>query len=637
MGPARPLARGLPGFAPRPGQQALAARVAEALATGGGPAPATLVCEAGTGTGKTLAYLLPAALSGRRVVVATGTRTLQDQIFEGELPRLRRVLAAEGLPLRAALLKGRANYLCLHRLALHGEGRLRDRREAAWWRVLEAWSRRTRTGDLAEVEGIPEDAPLWPRVTSTADSCLGQACPRHQDCFVLRARRRAQRAELVVANHHLLLADLALRGEGHGELLPEAEAVVVDEAHQLPEAALRFLDEGLGAGRLLELARDSVAEHRREAGDLPALEAAARGLEEAVAACRLALGPEGRRAPWEALDGGARRALAGMAASLGELAAVLEGAAPRGEGLAHCLRRARELLARLEALEGEREDRVRWFETFARGFALHHSPLEPGRALAERRQGLRAAWVYTSATLSVAGDFGPFCRALGLEGAETAAWESPFDYRRQALLYLPEGLPDPDAPGYTGAVVAALLPLLEASGGRAFLLFTSHRALREAAGLLAGRLAHPLLVQGEAPRPRLLERFRALGHAVLLGTASFWEGVDVPGRALQLVAIDRLPFASPGDPVLAARIRRLRREGREPFRELQLPQAVLALKQGAGRLIRGPADRGLLVLCDPRLRTRGYGRLFLDSLPPMPRTADPARALAFLAALEGAS
>ena len=630
LAPGGVLARHLPGYAPRPAQEAMARRVAEALERGG-----VLVCEAGTGTGKTLAYLLPAALSGRRVVVSTGTRTLQDQVFHRELPLLRRVLAAEGLPLRAALLKGRANYLCLHRLALHAEGLWASRREAGWWRKVRAWSRRTRTGDVAELEGIPEDAALWPRVTSTADNCLGQACPRLRDCFLMRARQRAQEASLVVVNHHLLLAGLALREEGHGEVLPEAEAFVVDEAHHLPETALRFLDEGLTAGRLLELARDAVAEHRREAGDQEHLEAAARRLEASVAALREALGPPGRREPWEALGPVPLRALEAVGGALEELAGELEAAAPRGEGLAHCLRRARELLEALRRLGAEEEGRVRWFETTARGFGLHRTPLEPAEALERWRRSLGSAWVFTSATLSVAGDFGPFCRALGLEGAETAAWESPFDYRRHALLYLPEGLPEPDRAGHTAAMVEALLPLLRASGGRAFLLFTSHRALREAAALLEGRLPHPLLVQGRAPRPRLLERFRAAGDAVLLGTASFWEGVDVPGQALQLVAIDRLPFASPSDPVLRARIRRLRAAGRDPFRELQLPQAVLALRQGAGRLIRGPRDRGVLALCDPRVASRAYGRAFLDSLPPMPRTSDPERAAAFLQAARG--
>ncbi|HHM05023.1 MAG TPA: ATP-dependent DNA helicase [Gammaproteobacteria bacterium] len=625
LGPHGPLAATLAGFAPRASQQAMAAAVEAALAAG-----ETLVAEAGTGTGKTFAYLVPALLSGRRVIVSTGTKTLQDQLFHRDLPAVRRAL---DVPVAVSLLKGRANYLCLHRLArAETDGVLGTPRELASLGRLREWARRTRSGDIAEVEEVPEQSPLWPQVTSTADNCLGQDCGHFKDCYVVKARRAAQKAALVVVNHHLLLADMVLKEEGFGDLLPGADAFIIDEAHQLPEVASGFLGASVGTRQLVELARDSIAEYLTEAGDMPEVKEAAEALEKSARDARLAFGLASRRAPWSALTGGPRAALDEVRQALGRLQTLLEAAAERGKGLDNCHRRSLHLGERLAALlAAEQDGHVQWFETYPKSVVFHRTPLRVGPALAAHMLRFQAAWVFTSATLAVADSFAHFCAAAGLADPRTARWDSPFDHARNALLYVPRNLPLPAAPGYTKAVVAAAVPALAASGGRAFFLFTSHRALREAAEILRRAVDYPLLVQGEAPRGELLARFRRLGNAVLLGTGSFWEGVDVRGPALSLVIIDKLPFAAPGDPVLSARIDALRREGGQPFTDYQLPQAAIALKQGVGRLLRDVHDRGVLMLCDPRLVSKAYGKVFLRSLPPMPRSRDIAAVRAFFA------
>ncbi|MEJ2573579.1 MAG: ATP-dependent DNA helicase [Gammaproteobacteria bacterium] len=611
-----PVAGLLPGFAPRAAQRAMAEAVAAAM-----EARTTLICEAGTGTGKTFAYLVPALLSGGKVIVSTGTKTLQDQLFHRDLPLVRRAL---DIPVSVALLKGRANYVCPHRLALtEQEGRLASRHEVGELQRVLSWSRRTRSGDIAEVDDLAEDASIWPSVTSTADNCLGQECSRFSDCFVLKARRAAQEADVVVINHHLLLADMALKDEGFGELLPSADAFIIDEAHQLPETAAQFFGTGVSSRQLLELVRDTVAEHQREAGDMAELTRCARRLEKAVLDARLAMGAAGRRGAWRELnaDPAVAEGLHRIRTALSELQEVLELAAERGKGLQHCWQRSGALGERLALFQQAPEDeQVQWFETYTRSFSLHLTPLQVGNVFQNHRQRFRAAWIFTSATLAVGDDFSHFSASLGVEDGQTAQWESPFDFKNNALLYIPKNLPLPAVPHYTAEVVKAALPVLQASGGRAFLLFTSHRALQEAAGLLNGRIDFPLLIQGSAPRRELLQRFRDLGNAVLLGTSSFWEGVDVRGPALSLVVIDKLPFASPGEPVLQARLESLRSRGGEPFRDYQLPQAVIALKQGVGRLIRDSRDCGVLMLCDPRLLSKAYGRIFLASLPPMTHT-----------------
>ena len=625
LGADGPFARELPNFAPRPAQQVMAKAVQHAIAE-----CETLIAEAGTGTGKTYAYLVPAMLSGERVIVSTGTKALQDQLFFRDLPKVRSVLGAR---LKTALLKGRANYLCLYRLdQTVREGASFDRNHAAQLAAIRAWSARTPRGDRMELAEVPEDSPLWLRVTSTPENCLGVECPFYDDCHVVTARREAQEADLVVVNHHLLFADLALKQEGFGEILPGAQAFILDEAHQVPELAGQFFSQSLSARQLTELAQDALAECNGITGSIGLLLEPVEALQEAVRKLRLALDPLPTRGSFNELlqRDGVPAALRDLGELLAALTDVLASQAERSRGFMNVHERATHLSERLDRIAEEHSEHdVRWYELFPRGFALHATPLDLAAPLRAMRERTHAAWIHTSATLSVAGHFDHFARQLGLDDPQTLSLESPFDYAKQALCYMPEGLPDPAARDYIERVIDAVMPVLQASNGRAFLLFTSHRALRRAAELLADRVPWPLFVQGNAPRHQLLEEFRASGHGVLLGAASFWEGVDVAGEALSVVVIDKLPFAAPDDPVLQARLEALEQSGINPFMGWQVPAAVIALKQGAGRLIRDVRDRGVLVLCDPRLTTKGYGRLFLASLPPMPRTRDLAQVRAF--------
>jgi ATP-dependent DNA helicase DinG len=611
-----PFAALIPGFAPRVQQQELAEVVAHALENN-----QVFVAEAGTGTGKTFAYLVPALLSGQKVIISTGTKNLQDQLFHKDLPLVRKAL---GVPVEVALLKGRANYLCLHRMELAlAEGRFRSRSEVSDLQLIREWSGRTRSGDIAELTELAEDAPLWPQVTSTGDNCLGSECGQYDDCYLMQARRRAQEADVLVVNHHLLFADMALKGEGFGELLPGANAFILDEAHQLPETASNFFGTVVSGNQMLELARDTIAEDLREAGENGRLRSTAEHLEKSVKDLRLAFGVEQRRGAWREVTQlpGFQAAVNEVDTALKELHAQLKPLAARGKGLESCLRRCEETMLRYAQVSGDPPaDQIHWYETHTRSFSINLTPMDVAALFQAQVQARPCAWIFTSATLAVGDSFEHFTHRLGLNEAQTRRWDSPFDFARQALLYVPPEMPDPNSYGYTAAVVEQALPVLEASRGRAFILFTSHRALQEAAGLLDGRLEYPLLVQGQMPRSRLLEQFRALGNAVLLGTGSFWEGVDVRGEALSCVIIDKLPFASPGDPVLQARIEAMREQGGNPFMEYQLPQAVITLKQGVGRLIRDVNDRGVLMLCDPRLGSKSYGRVFIDSLPPMSKT-----------------
>jgi ATP-dependent DNA helicase DinG len=626
LGPGGPFAASEPGFAPRDVQQSMASAVESAIGD-----RAELVVEAGTGTGKTYAYLVPALLSGRRAIVSTGTKALQDQLFHRDLPRVREVL---GIKLKAALLKGRANYLCRHRLEQTlKDGKLPSRAEVAQLQNIRAWAFRTKSGDRAELAAIPEDAPLWARVTSTSENCLGSECPFFNECFVVKARREAQDADLLVVNHHLLFADLAIRREGFGEILPGAELFVLDEAHQVPELAGQFFSETVSSRQLVELEADALREAAAASGAKAAVEALGHPLEPAVRELRLALAGQKTRGAWPAaLDLPAvASAFVKLQAALEQLHEALEPLAERSTGLASCLARAGLLIQRLERLAAApKEGYVHWFELYERGFVFAITPLDVAEPLSQFRAQTRASWIFTSATLAVAGGFELFRAQMGLEDPETLLLPSPFDYARNALCYVPRDLPLPNAGDYTDAVVAALRPVLAASNGRAFLLFTSHRALKRAAELLAD-CGYPLFVQGTRPRAVLLEEFRRSGNGVLLGAASFWEGVDVKGEALSVVAIDKLPFAAPDDPVLEARLSAIREAGGNPFAEHQIPSAALALKQGVGRLIRDVGDRGVLVLCDPRLFSAGYGRTFRACLPPMPISRELADVEAFFA------
>jgi len=579
----------------------------------------SLVIEAGTGIGKTLAYLVPAILSGERVIISTGTKTLQDQLFFRDLPLVRETL---GVSIKPALLKGRANYLCLHRMTMaRSEGRLPSREAVAELEAVMDWSTQTVDGDLSLAAVVSEESGLLPLVTSTADNCLGSECPQFDECHVARARREAQDADIVVVNHHLLFADMAIKQSGFGEVLPGASAFIVDEAHQAPETASQFFSVTLSAHQVNELCRDFLAESATVSGAMGSLREPIADCLQKLKEIQLAVSermPD--RGSWQQLisDETVRSALQALDGSVHSLAESAEELHGRARGMDGCIDRVRELQLRLDRFDaGQAPGEVRWFERRGRGFAIHITPLDVSSAFNEFREKMDASWLFTSATLSVGGDFRHFTMQMGLDDAETLQLDSPFDYPNKALMWLPDELPEPRDPEFVPALLDIVVPLLEASRGRAFLLFTSHRSLRRAAELLSDRVTFPLFVQGENPRSMLLEQFRESGEGVLLGSSSFWEGVDVIGDALSLVVIDKLPFAAPDDPVIEARSDLLRSSGGNPFTQLYLPQAVIALKQGAGRLIRDVNDRGALVICDPRIRTRSYGRVFRDSLPPM--------------------
>ncbi|MFP4155490.1 MAG: ATP-dependent DNA helicase [Halothiobacillaceae bacterium] len=642
LGPEGAFGARLEGFAPRAAQQRMAAIIEQAI-----DQRRTVVLEAGTGVGKTFGYLVPALLSGAKVLVSTGTRHLQDQLFCKDLPRVREVL---GRPLDVALLKGRANYVCLHRMTqLNEQGLLRSREQVVALGQVRHWAAGSRSGDIAECTTVPEDHAIWPMVTSTTDNCLGSDCPLYEDCHVVCARRAALDADVVVVNHHLFCADLALREEGFAELLPNMDAVILDEAHQLPEVAASFFSESLSSRQLLDLARDVLREQASEARDMPDLRDRAAALEKATKDVILAFRPQRDREAWAAVaqEAALCESMDALDDALADLQEALDAAAPKGKGFEALLERCQAVRVRLsmlretdpeEADETEAEgppEQVRWYEKGDRHFALHLTPLEAGSAFQKALGGDRRAWIFTSATLATGrGDFTHFNRRLGLWPDHAERLDSPFDYARQALLYLPPDLPEPSDPEYTLKALRAVYPAIKAAEGRAFLLFTSHRAMRAAEEILEGKLPFPLFVQGQLPKRELLERFRESGNGVLLGTQSFWEGVDVRGRALSLVMIDKLPFAMPDDPVLRGRAERVEHRGGSSFMEISLPEAQITLKQGVGRLIRDVSDSGVLVLCDPRLSTKRYGQQFLDALPPMPRTRDMAEVRRFLATLD---
>jgi ATP-dependent DNA helicase DinG len=679
-----PLARSQRSFTVRPGQLEMASAVAEALEHDG-----VLVVEAGTGTGKTYAYLVPALLADRRVIISTGTRTLQDQLYERDLPA---VMAALGVAPRVAVLKGRSNYVCHHHLERHlSIGRFESRREAATMQLVARFAAISETGDLAQAPGIPEDSSVWRLATSTRENCLGQDCPHLDRCFVYRARRKAMQADLVIVNHHLFCADLAMRDEGVSELLPQTQAVVFDEAHQLSEVATTFFGQTFGSRQVVDFAGDLMRCGREDAPESADWIGLSQGLESALRQARLAAGDTGRR---DVVALRSRAAEAWMAAlvdldrAMSEAGAALLGAHERSRDLlrllirCHGLRvRLREWLARVsgawldaphspeppvlaalegspglggeaatgtadagassdvygatEADEGRSLPSVAWAEVHRQGFTLHLTPIEIGPVFRRQIEGRPMAWIFTSATLDAGDDFAHFRGALDLHDARCLTVPSPFDFASQGLLYVPPALPLPRDPGFARALAKSIRPLLLANGGRAFLLCTTLRMVRElAAELAAAGDAEdgPLewLVQGERPRARLLERFRAAARPVLIGSASFWEGVDVVGRQLSLLLIDKLPFAPPEDPVLQGRAQAMRERGEDPFRQMHLPRTAMMLKQGAGRLIRGEQDRGLLVIGDVRLADKAYGRRLLRSLPPFARTRDPEAAAEFV-------
>ncbi len=624
-----PLATEVASFRPRAQQREMAMAVADAIRDN-----TILIVEAGTGTGKTFAYLVPALLSGGKVIISTGTKNLQDQLFQKDLPTVRDALRA---PLSVALLKGRANYLCHYHLArTETDGMFKTREDIKHLGKIKKYAKITDSGDKSGLADVPENAPIWMQVTSTRDNCLGQECPNHKDCFVLKARSAAMQADIVVVNHHLFFADVMLRDEGVAELLPACNTVIFDEAHQLPETASLFFGETLSTSLLLDLARDTRIEAAASAKDFAPLPKSADELDKAARDLRLVFNREGRL-PATAVGSykdwpAAMKALGEKLTSLTEL---LGKQAERSEGLDNCWQRAQALAQQLARWQDNDEpDQVRWLEIFHHSLQLNTTPLSIAEIFEKQIGSTARSWIFTSATLAVKQDFSHYQSQMGLLTAKTACWDSPFNYAEQALLYVPSNLPDPNSMEYTEAVVRAALPLIAASKGRAFLLFTSLRAMQRAHELLQtefelNNLNFPLLLQGEGSRSELLTRFRSLGNAVLLGSQSFWEGVDVRGDALSLVIIDKLPFSPPDDPVLAARIAQLNKQGRNAFMEYQLPRAIITLKQGAGRLIRDESDRGVLMICDPRLISKPYGRRIWQSLPAMKRTREESEAVNF--------
>ena len=639
FGAGGPLAPAVGTFKPRQSQTEMAKAIAHAIGTQG-----TLIAEAGTGTGKTFAYLVPALLWGGKTIVSTGTKNLQDQLFSRDIPTVRAALRA---PVSVALLKGRSNYICHYHLERTlSNGRLTSRDDVGHLREISRFIKMSQSGDKAELTKVPETASVWNLVTSTRENCVGQECQYYQDCFVMKARREAQQADVVVVNHHLFFADVALKEGGMAELLPSANTIIFDEAHQLPEVATLFFGTSVSTGQVLELCRDVLAEGLAHACGGVDWAKTVMVVEKAARDLRLTFPEGGTRLSLPQIPPSSEffPALAKLKEELEGLIDVLEAQAERAETIEQCRVRAVEMLEQYKAWksepkkgkEVEGDDAVLWVEAFASSLQLHKTPLSTAPIFAGQRAGTPRSWIFTSATLAVKNDFKHFSAQLGMTGEPAQSWPSPFNYQDQGILYVPTGLPEPNTFGYTDAVVDMALPVIEAAGGRCFFLCTTIRAVNRVAERLreefaARGLDFPLFVQGERGRTELLDSFRNAGNAVLVGSQSFWEGVDVRGEALSLVIIDKLPFAPPDDPVLAARIEVMEKKGMNGFVHHTLPEAIINLKQGAGRLIRDVDDRGVLMLCDPRVISKPYGRRIWQSLPPFRRTRVQADVIEFFA------
>ena len=613
------LSQQLKNFAPRQQQIDMAYAVSHCLQGNG-----ATVIEAGTGTGKTLSYLVPAILSGMKVIISTGTKNLQEQIFNRDLPLVRKSL---GVPFKAIMLKGRANYVCLYRMDHVAPYQLKfNEKFEQELEMVKDWTGYTRTGDIAELTDIKEGSSIWSNVTSTVDNCLGQDCPSFNECFLFKQRREAQKADILVVNHHLFFADMALKDDGYGELLPGAAAVIFDEAHQVPGISARFFSKNLTSNQMSGLISDISSEQKEHAHDHIDLADCVDDLKVLLAGLVAAVEKLPARAEWPVLSRNLKvgKALDELQQGFAAMQTELGIAASRSKGLETCRSRAADMTSQLsEHMDDDIENYVHWYEQHKRGFIFSLTPLHMSDIFRNYIQSNKMAWIFTSATLTVGEKFDFYLSELGLDDANQEKFDSPFDYRKQVLLYLPENMPEPNSQFYTDAVIDMLLPVIRASRGRAFLLFTSHVALNQAYQFLKDKLEFPILVQGSMPKSELLKQFQKSGNAVLIGTSSFWEGVDVRGEALSCVVIDKLPFASPGDPILKARMDAIRNEGGNPFMDYQLPQAVISLKQGFGRLIRDVSDRGVIMICDPRLKTKAYGKVFLKSLPQTNITMNP--------------
>ena len=620
------LAQAITGFKPREAQRLMAEAVAEAINF-----KQELVVEAGTGTGKTFAYLAPALRANKKVIISTGSKALQDQLYARDLPTIANALQFKG---KLALLKGRSNYLCLERLeqqSLAG-GELAGQTLIDLVQ-LRGWSSQTVDGDISSCSDVAEDSFVWPLVTSTNDNCLGSDCPQYQDCFVVKARRKAMDADVVVVNHHLFLADMVVKESGFAELIPEADVMIFDEAHQIPDIASQYFGKQLTSRQLMDLSKDITIAYRTEVRDVAQLQKSADRLSMSTQDFRLALGEPGFRGNLRDVlnQPNVQRALLLLDDALELCYDVMKLSLGRSALLDAAFERASQYRTRLKRLKSVNEPGFSyWYECNARNFVLALTPLTVAERFRELLDDKPGSWIFTSATLSVNEQLGHFTERLGLNKAKTLLLPSPFDYANQALLCVPRFLPSPNQPGGARQLARMLRPMIEANQGRCFFLCTSHQMMRELAEEFRASMTLPVLVQGETSKGQLLAQFVEAGNALLVATSSFWEGVDVRGDALSCVIIDKLPFTSPDDPLLKARIEDCRLRGGDPFNEVQLPDAVITLKQGVGRLIRDTDDRGVLVICDNRLVMRPYGEVFLNSLPPTPRTRDLGKAIAFL-------
>lgn len=624
------LAEVIPGFVPREAQTQMAEAVQKAIEQ-----QHSLIVEAGTGTGKTFAYLGPALMAKGKAIISTGTKNLQEQLYHRDLPVMKKALASNR---KTALLKGRANYLCTHRLGQHGgNSTLVEKDVLHQLSTVRAWANTTKTGDMGELKTLPEDAKVLPLVTSTVDNCLGRDCPDYEDCYLVKARRKALDADVIVVNHHLFFADMALKDTGFGELIPEADAIIFDEAHQIPEIASDYFGESLSTRQLSDMAKDITLLFRTVLKDAQQLDKAAEKCRILAADLRLLFPDTPQRGNWaEALQRDAVRMQVGkLAEALGVLHEVGKLHVGRDKDLDNLYERIVDARERLDAVTNDKQDGVSlWYETTPRHLVMHLTPLSIAAKFRQFVSSPPRGWIFTSATLMVDGGFTHFQRRMGLEDAKTLGLDSPFDYPNQAMLCVPRYLPEPNSFAMRATLLDTAKRLIKASRGRCFLLFTSHAMLKEIAEKLEAEVDNPLLVQGSTTKQALLDAYLEDERAVLLGTGAFWEGVDVRGSDLVCVMIDKLPFASPDDPLLQARIEDVKKRGANPFAAIQIPQAVITLKQGAGRLIRDPQDKGVLVICDNRLVTKHYAQTFLASLPPMRRTRSLEQVESFLATID---
>ncbi|EGQ7648987.1 TPA: ATP-dependent DNA helicase [Vibrio alginolyticus] len=624
------LGKAIPGFQARQPQIDMAEAVSSAIKD-----QTQLVVEAGTGTGKTFAYLVPALLSGKKVIISTGSKNLQEQLYHRDLPLMVNALGFYG---QVALLKGRSNYLCLDRLSrqmVESHTNESDPTLLTQLVKVRAWSSETKTGDLGDCDDLPEDSMIIPTITSTNDNCLGKECPSYTDCFVLKARKRAMDSDIVVVNHHLFLADLAIKETGFGELIPEADVFIFDEAHQLPDIASEYFGQSVSSRQIHDLAKDIEIAYRTEAKDMRQLQKVGDKLMQSAMDMRIVLGEPGFRGNWrEALQSGSiKRELLRLTDSLELAIDVLKIALGRSQLLDTAFERANFIKGRIDRVcDVDITGYSYWYDTSPRHFALHITPLSVADKFHEQIEIKQGAWIFTSATLAVSGDFKHFTERLGLKPTKQFSLPSPFDYQKQARLCVPRYLPEPNSNGLADKLVRMLAPVIEENDGRCFFLCTSHSMMRELGERFREVLDLPVLMQGEMSKQKTLAEFMELGNALLVATGAFWEGIDVRGDALSCVIIDKLPFTAPDDPLLKARIEDCRLRGGEPFAEVQIPDAVITLKQGVGRLIRDQKDHGALIICDNRLVTRDYGGIFLGSLPPIPRTRDLDGIKAFLKA-----